>query len=126
MKRLIAAGILAVLLICGCIFGHFYVSSACDKTKTEIIVCKTAVSNGDYKKAKKQTEKLCENWEKRRNKLIVFVNRGLLDEISETLSGLACLANEDTKNEFEASSNQISFLLNLISNGQRFTANAFF
>lgn len=100
MKRLLVSVILlgAVLLLCA--FGISFVTDGYEKITEELTQGEKCMQNGDFEAAKKHCEKAEKLYVEREQFMAAFVNHGILDEIGQTLSGVAPLADKDSIPEF--------------------------
>ncbi|MBP3706413.1 MAG: DUF4363 family protein [Clostridia bacterium] len=94
MKRLIPSSIIAVLIIVGCIIGHYIAEKECAAARKQLKECKEAFINGDYTTATEIAIEMKNNWEESEEKLAIFVNHSFLDQISENLAELPYYLNE--------------------------------
>lgn len=100
MKRLIVSFLLlgAVLLLS--FFGIRFVTSGYEKITEELVLGEECMKNEDFEAAKAHCERAEELYMRREQYMAAFVNHGILDEIGQTLSGVAPLANKDSIPEF--------------------------
>lgn len=116
MKRIIPTLIIIVTVISVCTFSHCYVYKTCDKTLNDINL---------YRNQKIDADTLKNNWKKQKDKLELFVNHGLLDDISIYIGELTV---EKTFNgdDFFTTFNNIETSLKLIKDEQRLALHSFY
>lgn len=89
MKRLIPTAILLILLVSVCIIGNKQVIKMCEETNKDIKKCYQAYENGDYSLAVEVASTIENHWRNKEGRLAFFVNHGMLDDISVSVSRLA-------------------------------------
>ena len=121
MKRLIIAIALTVVAFLACLGENLLINNYYNDITKNIDKCKTAISQGDFKKAGEESENIEKKWQKREEKLTFFVSKKHMQDISLAVSQLKELATEDSEDEFLALCEQIEFLLNNIKNDEKFS-----
>ncbi len=115
MKRLITALILFILIILLCFAENIYVNRFFTSTKNTVQALEKEYLNGiDIK----QFENLTTRWEQNHLALSLFINRGLLDEVSDKISLLKTtyIHNRD---EFPILAEQIILILENIEKTEK-------
>lgn len=126
MKRLIPSAVLAVIILLGCIWGHYVTDDVCNITDTELKECEQAYKNGSFDKAQELAKKLQKEWEDREEKLSLFVNHSFLDEISENLAQIPYFANPQSANLGLAKISYTKHLLKHIEEHQSLIPESFY
>lgn len=88
MKRLIAVGIILVLLIGVCIMHHFFITDSLNALEEYAQKYEDNQKNDNLEQLTKISNDLCEEWEKRRILLSFFVNHTMIEEIDESVENL--------------------------------------
>lgn len=109
MKRLIAAGILLVLVITAYIYGYLYIEATCDTANKYLKKC-ISVYDAD-KDALKEAEKLEEYWSSKEKGLSFFANHSDIDEIELAISSLKTYSNTKNNEIFYEYSGTVETLL---------------
>lgn len=109
MKRLIAAGILAAVLLALFLTGYFYVIDTCDKTKELLSQCSTAYDRGEN--AEEIAEKLDTFWNQKEPLLSVFSSHNKIDDIEEAIYCLKIYSKTDEKEIFYEYHGTVKILL---------------
>lgn len=100
MKRLLASAIILSLVLALCFFGVKFATNAYEKITEELTLGEEYMKKGEYEKAKTHCERAEKLYIEREQYMAAFVNHGILDEIGQTLAGVAPLANKDSVPEF--------------------------
>lgn len=100
MKRLLASAIILSLVLALCFFGVRFAGDAYKKITEELTLGEKCIENNDYNGAKLHCERAEKLYTEREQYMAAFVNHGILDEIGQTLAGVAPLANKDSVPEF--------------------------
>ncbi|MBQ1187172.1 MAG: DUF4363 family protein [Clostridia bacterium] len=100
MKRLIASAVILSLVLALCFFGVRYATNAYEIITDELSLGEEYMKKGEFGKAKKHCEKAEKLYTEREQFMAAFVNHGILDEIGQTIAGVAPLADKDTVPEF--------------------------
>ncbi len=109
MKRLIAAGILFVLVLAAYLTGHFYIKNTCDTAKELLNECISAYETQN--EAGVQAENLKKYWAKKEKPLSFFVNHSEIDEIELAISTLKIYSVTESKELFSEYSGMVKTLL---------------
>ena len=98
MKRLIAVGILLLLLISVFLTSLFYIKNTCEKTEILLTECVNAYEQkGDISKRIEDLEKF---WDKKEKVLSVFADHNSIDEIELSIKLLAVYSHTSQKELF--------------------------
>lgn len=116
MKRLIPAVIILLSVIVVCNISHNYVNNVCDKTTENI---------ENYHNKEIDSDTLEKNWECQKEKLGIFVNHGLLDDISMSIGKLT-LYDTRSDNRFYEAYRDIQTTLEMIKEEQKFGLHSFY
>ena len=116
MKRLIPATIILVFTISLCICSHILVDRACDNTLKDI---------NDFYNQTINAQSLQNSWQKRKEKMALFVNHSFLDEISLYMGQLA-VYNDFNSEYFEHTLKNIQTTLSMIKAEQQLSAHSFY
>lgn len=100
MKRLVLSLVLlgAVLLVC--YYGVSFVTSTYKEITNQLDLGTEYAKNENFKAAREHIKKAEKLYTSREQFMAAFVNHGILDEIGQTISGVAPLANKDSLPEF--------------------------
>lgn len=109
MKRLIAAGILFVLVLAAYLTGHFYIKNTCDTAKELLNECINAYETQN--EAGSKAEKLKNYWTEKEKPLSFFANHSEIDEIELAISTLEIYSVTDSKELFSEYSGTVKTLL---------------
>ncbi len=109
MKRLIAAGILSLLVLTGYIYGYLYIDTACDTAKKYLEKCISVYSTD--KDATKEAEKLEKYWSEKEKGLSFFANHSDIDEIELAISSLKAYSNTKDNEIFYEYSSMVETLI---------------
>lgn len=109
MKRLIAAGILTVVVISVYLTGFFVIDNACDGAKTILNKCINAYKNEEN--ADEIAENLKSYWGKKEKILSVFANHSEIDDIEMAIDILCIYSKTKEKEIFSEYSGTVKTLL---------------
>ncbi|MCQ2478806.1 MAG: DUF4363 family protein [Clostridia bacterium] len=126
MKRLIAAAILTALIIGICIAGNVIVKEFCKDTNSEIEICRKLCEKGDWEAVDKKVKDLKKSWKTRQRYMSVFVNHGIIDDISVSVSRMPLFSNKKSKSDFLAECAEINMLIDRILGEQEMNIESFF
>lgn len=116
MKRIIPAVIILIFTISLCICSHTLVDRACDATQSDI---------NDYRNNSISADKLEQLWQKRKEKMSLFVNHGFLDDITIHIGQLTAYDNPNDE-RFDNTLKSIQTLLTMIKEEQQLAAHSFY
>ncbi len=85
MKRLLIAAILLAAVLTACFGGAKYVRPVCENTASLLSQAEHADGADDITLARQKTADAAEYWKSHRLALFVFMNRGTVDDITESL-----------------------------------------
>lgn len=91
MKRIIAAGVLGVIIAVCCIANTVYIKRSYGELTEDINLLKKEYSVS-YESAAEKAEKFEEKWVKKEALLSIFANHGIVDEIGVSISKLPIYA----------------------------------
>ena len=109
MKRLIAAGILAVFVITAYIVSYSYIDKTCQKTNKMLNECITAYQ--ENKNSKEKAENLKDFWKKREKGLSLFSNHQSIDDIELAIELLTVYSTSSQKELFFECSGKVETLI---------------
>lgn len=109
MKRLIAAGILLILVLASYFAGKTYITSIYDKANILLEECITAYDSG--KDAEKAAKNLDDFWNKHEPTLSAFANHNRIDEIELAISSMTIYSKTSEKEIFYEYSGTVKTLL---------------
>lgn len=116
MKRLIAAGILAVLVTALCIGGNYIMQHSCNNLLEMIDDCKSAENkNSAYKKA----EKLEDEWVKKETLLSLFSNLRMVDDIGVAISRISAYSDNPSGPDYIAACREAEVKLTHMRENER-------
>lgn len=121
MKRLIAAGILLVLVFAVTVTGFVTTQKHYDRMKTLIYDCRTEYENGNKKSAAEKAAEIEKYWEEQENTLLMFLNRDCIDEIALSATRLAAYAEGGDDVLFCAELRLCRALLEHMHDGEQYT-----
>lgn len=125
MKRLIAAGILMLIVIASYILSRNYIINTCDEIKSLVIECETEYKQNSTS-AEKTAEKLEKTWSEKEQILSFFVNHDRVDEIELALSSLNVYSNKFNNDIFYEYSGEIKMLLHQLEEDSKISAHSVF
>lgn len=99
MKRLLFSAVLLGAVVLLCMFGTRFVTDKYEKITEEINLGEELANKGDYDAAKQHLLKAEEIYVSSEQYMAAFVNHNILDEIGQSLSAVAPLADKDSENE---------------------------
>ncbi len=85
MKRLLIAAILLAAVLTACFGGAKYVRTVCENTDSLLSQAERAFAANDTAPARQKTADAAEYWKSHRLTLFIFMNRGAVDDITESL-----------------------------------------
>ena len=121
MKRLIAAGILFVIIIVFALSAWLLTSHFYNSLSEGLEECIQSYQNGDKKTAAQKAAELENEWDTVRFYLAAFTNRDILEEIETTLSRTHTFAKTQNDSMFAAESELLSMLFAHMLETERFT-----
>ena len=121
MKRLIPAGILALIIIIVCVISNIQVTKTIEKSKKQIEKCEQLYLEKDYHQAENTARDFKKNWTKTAKIISAYSNHCPLDDISALASVLPETVNHKNDFEFKATINQIKTSLDTIKSEQSLT-----
>ncbi len=116
MKRIVPAVLILIFTISLCVFSHVFISKSCDHTLNDI---------SKFQNKKISADALENSWQKRKEKMSLFVNHGFLDDISIHIGQLTAYDNQDSE-YFEHTLKNIKTILAMIRDEQRLSAHSFY
>lgn len=116
MKRIIPAVIILIFTVSLCICSHTLVDRACDATQSDI---------NDYRNNSISGEKLDQLWQKRKEKMSLFVNHGFLDDVTIYIGQLTAYDNQSSEH-FDHTFKNIQTVLSMIKEEQQLAAHSFY
>lgn len=125
MKRLIAAGILLVLVITSYILSFFYIKNTCAEIKDMVIKCEQEYEN-DIEKCYETSKELQDIWSKKEMILSFFVNHDRVDEVELAISSLKVYSNKPNNDIFYEYSGQIKMLLHQLKEDSEISTHSIF
>ena len=125
MKRLIAAGILFVVIIGFCITGSIVVGNTYKEFEKKTEECgEIYATNPDI--AAERFKEMKKDWEKKENYLSLFVNHEIADDISVALSRTASYAESKCDAAFYAELAAAKTTLHQMIEDQKISAHSIF
>ena len=125
MKRLIAAGILTIIIITAYILSRSYIINTCDEIKELVIKCETEHKNSSVM-SESTAEKLENTWSEKEQILSLFINHNRVDEIELALSTLAVYSNKFNNDIFYEYSGKIKMLLHQLKEDSTISVHSVF
>ena len=125
MRRLIAAGILLLIIITVCIAGNLTVSNICSNAAVLAEDGEKACTSKDWETAQGQAKQLSDYLSSRRWIMSLFVDHGDIEMLSSKASTLCVLAEEHDAAAFRERIREIFHLLETVTGEQRFNADVF-
>lgn len=126
MKRLIPMFVLLIITLSVCFLGSYTANKECDKTKKELSVIKEKMNDLNYTEAKKLSKELEDKWNDRRELLSIFVNHGLLDDVTNGIHRIKGCTEKDKSQNFLSEYQSTHNALDLIIHEQKLTAESFY
>lgn len=118
--------ILLIITISVCFLGSYIANEECDKTKNELSVIKEKMDDLNFSEAKKLSNKLEDKWNDRRELLSIFVNHGLLDNVTSGIHRIKGYTEKDKSQNFLSEYQNTHNALDLIIHEQKFTLESFY
>ncbi len=100
MKRLILSLALLGSVLFLCYFGVSFVNSTYEEITNQLDLGAEYAKNENFDAAKEHIKKAEKLYTSREQFMAAFVNHSILDEIGQTISGVAPLADKDSVPEF--------------------------
>ena len=116
MKRLIYAAVILIALISLAFYSHFAVNRYCNDTINDV---------QNFASNKITSETLTKSWNKRKNKMSIYVNHDFLDQITMYIGQMILGDNHEDEN-FKIAYKNIETLIKLIREEQKFAAHSFY
>lgn len=124
MKRLIAAGILFVLVITAYVYGYLYIENTCKTAKKFLKDCVSVYAKSDD--ATDKAEKLEQYWSSKENGLSIFANHSEIDEIELAISSLKIYSNTKENEIFYEYSGTVETLIHQLLEDTKPTIHSIF
>ncbi len=121
MKRLIAAGVLLVLLIAILLGGRLMTEHYTDEFGERITTCESEYKEGNKKSAAKLAADIKADWEKAHRRLSSFINRETVDEIVLCATRLESYAKTEEDKMFLCECETFKMLLHHMLESEQFT-----
>ena len=112
MKRLIAAGVLIVLVIGIYISSYFYIDRVCEETEKLLNECVSAYNNNQ--KIETNITELENYWSSKEKVLSIILNHNSIDEIESAIESLSVHSKYPQNEMFYEYSSTINILLHQI------------
>lgn len=125
MKRLIAAGILLIFIIGFCVTGSIAVGKTYSEFKNKTEEC-GKIYAADPEGAAELIKEIKKDWEDRENRLSLFVNHEIADDISVALSRAASYAESKCDAAFYAELAAAKTELHQMIEDQKISAHSIF
>lgn len=126
MKRLVAAIFLLVTVISLSITANILVSKSVKSFDKRLEKCEKACINEDWTEASLQAKALIKDWQKERKWLSIFVNRGLLDDITTSAAQLLPYGKAKSTDVYLGECAAFSELLESVRQEQTLSFESFF
>ncbi len=124
MKRLIAAGILFILVITAYIYGYLYIDSTCKTARKYLKDCISVYA--DDNDASKEAERLEKYWSEKENGLSFFTNHSKIDDIELAISSLKIYSNTKNNEIFYEYSGTVETLIHQLLEDTKPTIHSIF
>ncbi len=112
MKRLIAAGILLLLVGSSAVLSFFGTRYYYDTLIEALDVCETAYREGEKETAAELAADFSDDWQKAHFRLAAFVNRQAIDNIEMSVARMVSFARSQDDSQFYAECSQTRMLFN--------------
>ena len=117
MKRLIAAGIIAVFVMVISFVGIGNINSVVDEVETRI----KKIQDRAFEDTGKMAEEFFYFWERKRELMAVFVNHAKIDEIGTLAARMVSAERGENSVDLFQSANEILFIVRGISEDEQFS-----
>jgi len=117
MKRLIAAGIIAILVFVISFVGIGIISSTSEVVEEKI----KKIQQDAFSDTNKKAEEFFYFWESKRELLAVFVNHEAIDEIGRLAAKMVSAERAENSTDLFESANEILFIVRGLSEDERFS-----
>lgn len=124
MKRLVAAGILFILVITAYVYGYLYIENTCKIAKRYLKDCITVYAEDDD--ATDEAKKLEKYWSNKENGLSFFANHSKIDEIELAISSLKIYSNTKDSEIFYEYSGTVEALIHQLLEDTKPTIHSIF
>lgn len=112
MKRLIAAGILFLLVSAAAGLSFFCTRYYCDTLIENLDACEKTYKEGEKETAAELAAEFSTDWEKAHFRLAAFVSRETIDSIEMSVARMVSFARSQDDSQFYAECNQTRMLVN--------------
>lgn len=120
MKRFIVSLVILGIVLGISLGGARFVTSTYEQIDQNLSKSLKFMDKGEYKEAKRLCAEAEKIYSKREHFLAAFVNHGILDEIGESVSSVAPLADKESIPEFKSSCSQAKTALRHMRNDHVF------
>lgn len=117
MKRLIAAGIIAVFVIVISTVGICYINSVAEDVEKRI----EKIQNAAFEDTGKMAEEFYYFWEDKRELMAVFVNHAKIDEIGTLAARMVSAERGESNIDLFESANEILFIVRGLKEDEHFS-----
>ncbi len=115
MKRLVAAGIIAILVMAVSVVGISVINSVVDEVEIRI----KKIQESAFEDTNKMAEEFFYFWEEKREVMAIFVNHQKIDEIGTLAARMVSAERGENATDLFESANEILFIVRGLSEDER-------